>query len=140
MSDYSSFFNALGESNEYWTTAAVIEFTQALAKLMDEHGIGKADLAREIGTSPSYITKVLGGDANFTLRTMNKLLRPFHHVLHVHAAPEGAIVIMEYDVPANEVVEYHPRVALPMVHAPVVRRLSVSSTETIDTLAGLAAA
>jgi transcriptional regulator with XRE-family HTH domain len=40
---------------------------------MDDKGITQAALAEKIGTSPAYISKVMRGDANFTLATMTKL-------------------------------------------------------------------
>lgn len=40
---------------------------------MQEQGITRAELARRLGTSQAYITRVLSGNANFTLKTISKL-------------------------------------------------------------------
>ena len=58
---------------EYWEEGAVLDFTEALYTAMEEQGVTRAELARRLGTSQAYITRVLGGRANFTLKTMAKL-------------------------------------------------------------------
>ena len=46
---------------EYWEEGAVLDFTEALHVAMDEQGVTRAELARRLGTSQAYITRVLGG-------------------------------------------------------------------------------
>lgn len=48
-------------------------FVRDLMDRMDDKGVTQAALAEKIGTSPTYISKVMRGDANFTLETMTKL-------------------------------------------------------------------
>ncbi|MHB8708579.1 MAG: helix-turn-helix domain-containing protein, partial [Desulfuromonadales bacterium] len=54
---------------------AILEFTGQINKLMQEKQISKVELARLLGTSPAYVTKIFRGDANFTMRSMVKLAR-----------------------------------------------------------------
>lgn len=58
---------------------------------MDDHRVNKAELARRLGTSPAYVTKVLRGDVNFTLRTIAKLGRVFDRRPRLHLAPAETI-------------------------------------------------
>jgi DNA-binding Xre family transcriptional regulator len=44
-----------------------------LKQLMIKKGIGKKELARRIGTSPSYVTSILSGE-NISLKTIAKIL------------------------------------------------------------------
>jgi len=44
-----------------------------LKKIMVEKGITKKELAKRLGVSPAYITKILGG-SNITLRTVARIL------------------------------------------------------------------
>ncbi|WP_148059012.1 helix-turn-helix domain-containing protein, partial [Pseudomonas chlororaphis] len=44
------------------------------------------DLANSIGCSQSYITKVIKGDANFTIETMVKISRALESKLCIHLA------------------------------------------------------
>lgn len=68
-------FEAAAEQDEFWTELAILEFTSQLSRLMQEQNISKVELARRLGTSPAYVTKVFRGDANFTMRSMVKLAR-----------------------------------------------------------------
>lgn len=45
--------------------------------LMESKGISKAELAKRMGSSRPYVTKVLAGDMNITMKTMAKIL---HHL------------------------------------------------------------
>ncbi len=58
---------------EYWEEGAILEFTEALYIAMEAQGVTRAELARRLGTSQAYVTRVLSGNANFTLKTMSKL-------------------------------------------------------------------
>ncbi len=58
---------------EFWAEGAILEFTEALWARMEEEGVARAELARRLGTSKAYVTKVLGGNANFTLYSLAKL-------------------------------------------------------------------
>ena len=73
MGKYANLFRRATESVDYWTQFAIRGFVRDLASRMDTQGIKRADLAAKIGSSPAYVTKVLRGDANFTLETMTKL-------------------------------------------------------------------
>jgi len=45
----------------------------AIAGLMEDHDMSKADLARKIGTSRSYVTQIFSGSKNPTLATVADL-------------------------------------------------------------------
>jgi transcriptional regulator with XRE-family HTH domain len=68
-------FKEAEERDAFWTELAILEFTGQLHKLMQEKQISKVELARLLGTSPAYVTKIFRGDANFTMRSMVKLAR-----------------------------------------------------------------
>lgn len=76
----------------YWAEMPVVEFTEDICRLMDEQGVSKAELARRLGTSRAYVTKFLGGDANFTLQTMTRVAMALGGAVHVHVAPQTATV------------------------------------------------
>ncbi|MES1241403.1 MAG: helix-turn-helix transcriptional regulator [Acidobacteriota bacterium] len=76
----------------YWAEMPIVEFTEDICRLMDEQGVSRAELARRLGTSRAYITKLLGGDANFTLQTMTRVAMALGGAVHVHVAPQTATV------------------------------------------------
>lgn len=73
---YESFddiFAAAERQPAYHAAGVAIEFTTSVTRAMAAQGVSRADLARRIGTSPAYVTKLFGGSANFTIETMVKI-------------------------------------------------------------------
>ncbi len=69
----NSFDNIFAEAEQMPACAmesAMLEFTEGLVGQMERRGITRAELARRIGHSPAYVTKILRGTTNFTLETM----------------------------------------------------------------------
>ena len=56
-----------------WTERAVLRATEEICLAMEREKISRAELARRLGTSPAYVTKVLRGKANFTLATLARI-------------------------------------------------------------------
>jgi transcriptional regulator with XRE-family HTH domain len=109
--EYTQLFDDAGKSVEYWAQTAILDFTEELTRLMDEANppISRAELARRIGASPSYITKIFRGNDNFTLETMTKLARAVGAVVRVHLAPDGVVVTWSHPQIArddSDVVEF----------------------------------
>jgi transcriptional regulator with XRE-family HTH domain len=48
-----------------------VEITELICELMDKQGVSRAELARLLGTSAPYVTKILRGQANMTLKTIS---------------------------------------------------------------------
>jgi predicted transcriptional regulator len=67
---------------EYWQDIAVTDFTRDLHDRMAKLGISQGELARRMGTSRPYVTKLLDG-SNFTLQTMVKLATALDSVVRV---------------------------------------------------------
>jgi transcriptional regulator with XRE-family HTH domain len=76
------------QSDSYWETRAALDFTESVYQRMTALGLTKSQLAERLGTSPAYVTKILGGEANFTLKTMVRLARALEAQLAVHLVPE----------------------------------------------------
>lgn len=72
MNKYARLFERALQSIDYWTQVSVREFIGDLASRMEQLGLKRADVAVAINASPSYVTKALRGNVNFTLETMNK--------------------------------------------------------------------
>lgn len=91
MGKYRRMFEEALSSPEAWMDSPIVEFTEDLCRLMKEKGISRAELAKKIGTSRAYVTKLLGGNANFTLATMVKLAFALDGAVHVHIADKHAV-------------------------------------------------
>ena len=73
---------------DYQEEGAALDFSEMLHVAMEEPGVTRAELACRLGTSQAYITRVLGGRANFTLKTMAKLAHALGLQLEVGLAPQ----------------------------------------------------
>ena len=73
----------------YWTASMILDFTEGLHKIMEANGVTRSDLARRLGVSPAYITKVLRGNVNFTVDSMVRLVRAAGGEVSIHIAPRN---------------------------------------------------
>lgn len=84
---FRELFDEARQSETYWEERAVLDFTEDIYGRMQALGLTKSQLAERLGTSPAYVTKILGGGANFTLKTMVRLARALDASLDMHLTP-----------------------------------------------------
>lgn len=48
----------------------ILDVTEALAGALEDSGATRAELARRLGRTPGFVSQVLGGSRNLTLRTI----------------------------------------------------------------------
>lgn len=73
----------------YWTELAILEVAEEIYTAMQRAGVSRAELARRLGTSPAYVTKILRGSANFTLESLARLAHALGGEFKFHIAPPG---------------------------------------------------
>lgn len=74
-------------TEEEWAEIALVnDVSDQIAAYMDAKSITRTVLAERMGTSRAFVTKVLAGNANMTLKTFAKVL------FHLEARPEVKIV------------------------------------------------
>lgn len=110
-------FEQLMESPEfrrlYAIEGLVTEAGEFIARLMQERGVTKADLARRLGKSRAYITQMLSGSANLTVRTLAEVAYALGAEVRLEAAPIEAVergqARVELPQPVWKVVEMPKR-------------------------------
>ena len=75
------------ERETYLSASITLEFTEGLSKLMEVNNIPRKELAKRLGPSPAYVTKVLRGDVNFTVDSMARLAKAVGGTVQVHLSP-----------------------------------------------------
>lgn len=90
MLKYQQLLQQAADSVDYWSHIAMRGFVRDLGQRMEDRGMKRADLARKIEASTAYVTKVMRGDANFTLETMTKLAMAVGGKLDVRIAERDA--------------------------------------------------
>jgi len=83
-------YRSLGSDTEFLTEDVKIGFAVSLERRLLQNNMSRAELARRLGTSQAYITKVLRGDSNLTIKTMVELADAVGSTLHLHIAPRQA--------------------------------------------------
>ena len=89
---YKQFISRVESTVDYKVEVAALEFVDELVRCMRQAGLTQAELARRLGASEPYVSKVLRGDANFTLATMVKLAIAVGQGLRVMLEPANVVV------------------------------------------------
>lgn len=77
------------KTDAYWVESSKLDFAMALEKQIRLAGLSYANLAKKIGTSAAYISKVFRGDTNMTIETMVKLSRATGARLQIEVVNES---------------------------------------------------
>ena len=101
VKSFEELYRVARQKDAYWVADAIYSFTEELNRIAELEGVSRAELARRLGTSAAYVTKVFRGDANFTVESMVRLARVVGARLHVHLALEGHQVRW-FDLPRVE--------------------------------------
>ena len=71
----------------YQQERVILETSDLISDLLDQTGITKADLAERLGRSKSYVTQLLNGRANMTLRTISDVMWALDSNLVISTVP-----------------------------------------------------
>ncbi len=80
---FAELYQEAERHEDYWVAGAILDFTESLVREMERQGLTRIELARRLGVTPAYVTKVLRGKVNFTLATMVRLARALDGELRV---------------------------------------------------------
>jgi transcriptional regulator with XRE-family HTH domain len=69
--------------------ALVVEASEVIARLMAEQNVSKADLARRLHKSRAWVTQLLSGKANMTVRTLAEVAYTLDAEVKLQAQPPG---------------------------------------------------
>jgi transcriptional regulator with XRE-family HTH domain len=72
---------------QYEQERLILWTTEELARMMHEQDLSKADLARALGTSRAYVTNLLSGRTNLTLRTLADVAAVMDYRIEISHCP-----------------------------------------------------
>ncbi|MFY9268251.1 MAG: helix-turn-helix transcriptional regulator [Candidatus Manganitrophaceae bacterium] len=61
---------AFKEDIDFRTEEVILELTDKISEIMARDGVNRSELANRLGVSKAFITKLLNGNPNLTLRTL----------------------------------------------------------------------
>ena len=70
--------------------ALVAEASEVIARLMAEQNVSKADLARRLKKSRAWVTQLLSGKANMTVRTFAEVAYALNAEVKLQAQPPNS--------------------------------------------------
>jgi len=93
---FKKLFHKIREGLSYKQEKVKLDFTVQLQELMEKKGINKAQLARSVGKSGPYITKIMKGECNFTIESMVELADAIDGKLELHVVPREEEIVAWY--------------------------------------------
>lgn len=91
-SKLSTMISEARRSPKYWTAMSSLQFGDGLRRLMKTKGLSQRDLAAMLQRSEAWVSKILNGTENLTLRKMNEIAMLLRAAVHVHVAPQDCFV------------------------------------------------
>lgn len=88
----------------HWTAVARMGFERDFHRIFTDLGMKRSELARRIGASAPYVSKILNAEhGNFQLETMCKLARAIGAIVQVRLVKEGseAVRVVDYETAAE---------------------------------------
>jgi transcriptional regulator with XRE-family HTH domain len=76
----------------YQQERAILEMTEIICELMQEQNVTRSELAKRLGTTKGYITQLLDGRTNMSIRTMSDVFAALDRSLHFQEGPLEATV------------------------------------------------
>ena len=62
---------------------AILEATELICEIMAAEQVSRTELAKRLGKTKGYVTQLLDGQANMTIRTMSDIFLVLGRTLHV---------------------------------------------------------
>ncbi len=75
----------------YQQERAILEATELICKIMDDAGVSRSQLAERLGKSKGYVTQLLDGHANMTIRTLSDVFTALSRTLHLSDEGQDAL-------------------------------------------------
>lgn len=76
----------------YQQERAIQELTDMTCEIMQEQNVSRSELARRLGKTKGYITQLLDGRTNMTVRTISDVFTALNRAVHFQEGPVSATV------------------------------------------------
>ena len=81
---------------EFRLEGLILDLTEEISKKMEQKKISKIELAKLLNVKPSYITKILRGYPNFTIKTLLSIADALNQELEINFKEKGTIVTQRF--------------------------------------------
>lgn len=87
---FADLFREMEQSDAYHVDGAKVEIAEQIYLAMKRQGVPATELARRLGKSRAYITKVLQGNVTFTIELLVQIARALNSRVDFRLLPSGA--------------------------------------------------
>ena len=88
------------------TRLLMYRFLSEVEKISEERGISRKELAKMIGTSPSFITQLYRGTKTVNLATLAKFQKALNFSFRIEAVESGSRNLVK-NIPEKDIEKYH---------------------------------
>lgn len=88
----------------------ILDITEEMCRAMEEKGIDRAELADELGVSRAFVSKLLNGTPNLTIKTLMKISNALGRELSIKMPPPGFTTPHLYVPIKGKSMEYKPSI------------------------------
>jgi len=100
---YQKVLDEVKDTLEYELEGVLIEATEQIVHHMERKEMNRSDLARSLGVSSAYVTKLLSGRPNMTMETLVKVFRALGCKVRVEVESAPAVfVIPQVELPKQQ--------------------------------------
>lgn len=97
---------------DFLTETAILDFTEKVVDKVQKLGLSRAELAQKLGVSKPFVTKLLNGNPNMTIKTMVSIAHALECELNLELCPKGfeiRILAVHKKIDAGKFTEtFHP--------------------------------
>jgi transcriptional regulator with XRE-family HTH domain len=97
-SAYEQFVEKPDQRRLYDQERLLVEVSELLVQVMSAENISRAQLARRLGKSKAFVTQVLRGNQNMTLRTITDLFGAMNYEVSLSSAPRAGEVLHDLEL------------------------------------------
>lgn len=90
----------------YHQEKLIVEVTELISELMPRENINRTELAKRLGVGKSYVTQLLDGTSNMTLRTISDVFTVLDHELVISASPLSSGLGQSYVYEAEDETQF----------------------------------
>lgn len=86
---FTNMLDGFKDDPEYLTEKQILDFTAKLVNKMEELKVSRAELAKRLDVSKAFVTKLLNGNPNMTIKTMVSITHALKCSISIDIYPEG---------------------------------------------------
>ena len=101
---FGALMKQLGDTPELQVQHLATAFLAQVNARMQAQAMSNAELARRLGTSAGYVSKLFRGNVNLSLQTMAKLANAVNATVQLSLAETGSDAVLNHQEPTPETV------------------------------------